>query len=149
MSDLDDWKTGAGYAAAMYLCYLAYTLIEPIVFPPIVRYPWQRAQSPYDEKQQKQKTVVLAGSYNPPHKGHLAMLQFLSENYKEVIAVVGMNPKKKYLVLPEERADMLKGMMDEHGIKNVKVQGNNDSFWIHSQLRSNLANQFFLQSSRA
>lgn len=68
-------------------------------------------------------TVVLAGSYNPPHYGHLHMLKYLAERFGQVIVVVGMNPDKKYLVSPEERAQLLRRMIQEERVgKNVKVE---------------------------
>ena len=68
--------------------------------------------------------VVLAGSYNPPHRGHVAMLSYLSQRYGEVIAVVGMNPAKKYAVSPQQRAEFIQQMIDaEEEIKdNVRVE---------------------------
>ena len=47
-------------------------LIKPIIFPVIVTFPWK-------DEVKEDKTVVLAGSYNPPHLGHLAMLEHLSK----------------------------------------------------------------------
>ena len=38
-------------------------------------------------------------------------LPTLSTRYGKVIAIVGMNPKKKYLVSPEERAELLRVML--------------------------------------
>jgi len=75
----------------------------------------------------KEVTVVLAGSYNPPHKGHLAMLTYLSERYGQVIAVIGMNPSKKYAVSPAQRADLLQQMIDKCIVKgdNTRSTGTN------------------------
>jgi len=52
---------------------LGYILIKPIIFPVIVTFPWKEGGEKED------KTVVLAGSYNPPHMGHLSMLEHLSK----------------------------------------------------------------------
>jgi len=38
--------------------------------------------------------------------------------------VVGMNPNKKYLVTPDERATLIRRMLEQHSVsKNVRVQG--------------------------
>lgn len=50
------------------------TLTHRIVNPTILRHPWPLQDEPGDQ----QRTVVLAGSYNPPHNGHLAMLSYLA-----------------------------------------------------------------------
>jgi pantetheine-phosphate adenylyltransferase len=59
----------------------------------------------------KDCTVIFAGSYNPPHNGHLALLEYLSRRYSKVIAVIGYNPDKKYLVSPQNRARLLQTMI--------------------------------------
>lgn len=60
------------------LVYCGVKLIGPIVYPTVIPYPWPKS-SLY--KLDKKLTVVLAGSFNPPHNGHLAMLHYLSERY--------------------------------------------------------------------
>ncbi len=65
--------------------------------------------------------VSLAGSYNPPHLGHLAMLRYLSERHDTVYAIIGFNPRKKYAVTPQARIDMVKRAVEEAGLKNVKA----------------------------
>jgi len=42
-----------------------------------------------------------------------------------VIVVVGMNPNKKYLVSPEERATLIRRMLEPHAAaaKHVQVKG--------------------------
>ena len=57
----------------------ALTLIYPIIMPTIIEYPWEIPTSATSRARDKQKIVILAGSYNPPHNGHLAMLEYLSE----------------------------------------------------------------------
>jgi uncharacterized SAM-binding protein YcdF (DUF218 family) len=56
------------------LLWTASVLVGPIVNPRIMRYPW-----PPSDPKDKNLTIVLAGSYNPPHSGHLAMLTYLSQ----------------------------------------------------------------------
>jgi phosphopantetheine adenylyltransferase len=44
--------------------------------------------------------------------------------YGKVIAVVGMNPNKKYLVSPEERVQLIRSMLSNNDkLNNVKAQG--------------------------
>lgn len=56
------------------LCLVIAPLIVRIVRPEIVTFPWDEDG---DAKEQDQ-IVILAGSYNPPHRGHLEMLGYLS-----------------------------------------------------------------------
>ena len=52
-----------------------------------------------------------------------AQLIFISR-YGKVIAVVGMNPNKKYLVSPEERVQLIRSMLSSNDkLHNVKAQG--------------------------
>lgn len=51
---------------------------------------------------------------------------YLSTRYGKVIAIVGMNPKKKYLVSPEERAELLR----------VMLRGNPDTAGVSVEGRS-------------
>lgn len=87
--------------AAFYLTYA-------IMFPQVVQYPWPGKDSLPSTRRDMETTVVVAGSYNPPHLGHLQMLLYLSKRYRNVIAVIGCNPNKKYQVSPQIRADMLR-----------------------------------------
>lgn len=81
----------------------------------------------------EERTVILAGSYNPPHFGHLAMLEYLSKRYRKVIAVVGYNPDKKYAVLPQERADLLQDMLKINTVQNVHVEVVNGYIWRYAK----------------
>ncbi|MBR5140004.1 MAG: pantetheine-phosphate adenylyltransferase [Clostridia bacterium] len=51
--------------------------------------------------------VILPGSYDPVTLGHLDLIRRAREQYGEVYAVVFVNPNKKYMFSPEERAEML------------------------------------------
>ena len=56
------------------LILISFRLIRPILAPTIVAFPWDTTN-----KSKEKQTVILAGSYNPPHLGHLAMLQYLAK----------------------------------------------------------------------
>lgn len=96
--------------------------IYRIFKPSIVAYPWGNGDdSTNDNNNIKafRQTVVFAASYNPPHHGHLRMLEYLSKKYDKVVAVVGFNPNKKYFVSPEDRADLLRKMLESRSINAV------------------------------
>ena len=118
---LDDLK--AFWLAYFYgvLAYAAVTLVVlvyQICWPKIITYPWK------EEEKQIKRTVIFAASYNPPHHGHVRILEYLSKRYTKVIAVVGFNPNKDYLVSPEQRADLLRDMLKStSATNNVEVDG--------------------------
>ena len=59
-------------------------LIFRIVFPTILSYPWSMPpENSRCRKREKRMTVVFAGSFNPPHWGHLVMIRYLAERYAE------------------------------------------------------------------
>jgi hypothetical protein len=61
------------YAGLLCAIVAAVVLIQPILLPVIIEFPWE------DKNVKESQTVILAGSYNPPHRGHLAMLEYLSK----------------------------------------------------------------------
>jgi pantetheine-phosphate adenylyltransferase len=123
-----------GLAAVALLAYAALRLILPILWPRIHGYPW-RLPSDYRQKQREKKmTVVLAGSYNPPHRGHFAMISHLSERYGAVIVVVGMNAGKTYAVTPDERAALLRTILKT--LPNVRVEVVSGYIWRFAKERN-------------
>jgi pantetheine-phosphate adenylyltransferase len=96
-----------------FLLYVYYTVSNPVIISH--PYPSPEATPPGE----KDNVVLLAGSYNPPHKGHLEMLKHLSSTNEKVYAVVGFNPSKKYPVAPEDRVKMLQAMTTEAKLTNV------------------------------
>ena len=125
-----NWQDGLVIIVLLVACiYAIYTLIHPILVPPILRYPWPYDRQPRD----KQRTVAIAGSYNPPHRGHLAMIAHLSERYGRVLVVLGCNPHKRYAVTPDERAGLLRTMVQAY--PNVQVHVVSGYIWRFAKPR--------------
>ena len=97
------------FAVAAVLDPLISLIIHPIILP----YPWplsseeESGQTTDDSK----RMVVFAASFNPPHKGHLAMLEYLARRYGSVWVVIGRNPDKLYDVSPDQRAELVRTML--------------------------------------
>lgn len=104
----------------------AASLLPPIFYPRIIMFPWIPSFTPLKDKR---KTVVMAGSFNPPHRGHLSMLQCLSERYGRVIVAIGFNPDKQYVVSPEKRKELVERMTDH--LANVETQLIDGYIWRH------------------
>jgi cytidyltransferase-like protein len=96
----------------------AIVLIGRIAFPTIVEYPWRLGTN-----EESRQLVVLAGSFNPPHLGHLAIIRYLSQRYGKVLVVIGFNPHKHYDVTPQQRQSLLVHMIESSGCYNVGVKG--------------------------
>ncbi|CAK0896407.1 unnamed protein product [Prorocentrum cordatum] len=60
---------------------------------------------PYAAPSRREGVAVLAGSFNPPHLGHLQMLTHLAAAHETVYAVIGVNPSKRYAVSAYERQE--------------------------------------------
>merc|ERR1711862_494938 len=65
--------------------------------------------------------AVFAGSFNPPHNGHGEIMRYISRNHKELIVVIGVNPKKSYTVTAPQRKEILEVMVKSMGLTNVRV----------------------------
>jgi pantetheine-phosphate adenylyltransferase len=105
-------------------------LLWPLVFPKILAYPWPDTKHP-----SYPTVVILAGSFNPPHFGHYAMIRYLAQRHAKVICVVGCNPKKKYDVSPDERANLVRRMMSKYSPDNVEVQVVTTYIWRYGKSR--------------
>jgi pantetheine-phosphate adenylyltransferase len=106
-------------------------LVFRVVFPTIISHPW--SIPPKDSRQSKfdkKSTVVLAGSFNPPHLGHLVMIRYLADRYGRVICCIGVNPNKTYDVTPQSRAEILREMLShDEGCKNITVEVVSGYIW--------------------
>mmetsp|Transcript_11505 Transcript_11505/g.25326 ORF Transcript_11505/g.25326 Transcript_11505/m.25326 type:complete len:167 (+) Transcript_11505:112-612(+) len=103
-------------------------LIYRILFPAIISYPWDMpGEKSRQRKREKKMAVVFAGSFNPPHWGHLVMIRYLVERYGRVICCIGVNPNKEYEVSPQTRAQILREMIVHNlpnaSAKSVQVEG--------------------------
>lgn len=93
------------------------------------------------------RSVVFAGSFNPPHHGHFEIIRYLSKTFSEVHVVIGINPAKRlavemgisfpetpagavivnspkqrtYPVSPDERKAIIEHALPSMGAQNVKV----------------------------
>mmetsp|Transcript_20223 Transcript_20223/g.52607 ORF Transcript_20223/g.52607 Transcript_20223/m.52607 type:complete len:245 (+) Transcript_20223:142-876(+) len=65
--------------------------------------------------------VLFAGSWNPPHAGHVAILRALAKRHGHVYACVGHNAKKTYLVDAEERARLVRVVVDADPVLRGRV----------------------------
>jgi hypothetical protein len=70
------------YAGLLCAIAVAVVLIRPILWPVIIEFPWE------DKSVKESQTVILAGSYNPPHRGHLAMLEYLSKRWVYHLGII-------------------------------------------------------------
>lgn len=110
---------------ALFLLYVAYT----VCCPTIISHPYATSTSQTSDTPDTQALSIaasynsccLAGSYNPPHLGHLAMLTHLSKIHKTVYAIVGFNPSKHYPVSPQARLELLQKLIANAELKNVKA----------------------------
>mmetsp|Transcript_23429 Transcript_23429/g.46636 ORF Transcript_23429/g.46636 Transcript_23429/m.46636 type:complete len:242 (+) Transcript_23429:134-859(+) len=130
-------------AALLSIAAAISILIFRVIFPTIITHPWRLP--PKDSRQSKsdkKSTVVLAGSFNPPHLGHLVMIRYLAERYGRVICCIGVNPNKQYDVTPQSRAEILREMLiHDGGCNNVTVEVVSGYIWRFARTQN--ASSFF------
>jgi len=115
-SSVLEWFFSLLQGIALVSIVAVFYLTFQILFPNVVPYPWPKGE-------RSAKTVLIAGSFNPPHLGHLQMIQYLSSKYKHVFVVIGCNPNKSYSVSPQTRAEMLREMLStNNNNNNVSVE---------------------------
>eukprot|EP00804_Cyclotella_cryptica_P029411 CCRYP_013363-RA/>CCRYP_013363-RA protein AED:0.12 eAED:0.12 QI:194/1/1/1/0.5/0.66/3/376/239 len=106
-----------------------------VLFPTVLTHPWKLSpnESP-QRKREKESLVVFAGSFNPPHWGHLVMIRYLAERYGSVICCIGVNPTKRYDVTPNERAEILKAVISSNfSLNNVRVEVVSGYIWRYAR----------------
>jgi pantetheine-phosphate adenylyltransferase len=65
------------------------------------------------------RRVIYPGSFDPPHNGHLDVLQRASRLFDEVIVAVAFNEQKKSLFTPAERHQLLIACIGD--LPNVQI----------------------------
>ena len=65
--------------------------------------------------------VLFAGSWNPPHAGHVAILRALAKRHGHVYACVGHNAKKTYQVDAAQRAMLVRAVVDADPVLRNRV----------------------------
>ncbi|MCB1136603.1 MAG: pantetheine-phosphate adenylyltransferase [Chlamydiia bacterium] len=66
----------------------------------------------YQTRVSPNRHVVFAGSFDPPTKGHEAVLERLAQQYDGVCAVVAVNPSKTYTVAADKRVQWLNQVIE-------------------------------------
>ena len=72
---------------------------------------------------------IYAGSFDPPTKGHLWMIEQGAQLYDELVVVLGVNPDKKGFLTGQQRMDALRGML-AGGPANVRVEKMQGGFLV-------------------
>jgi pantetheine-phosphate adenylyltransferase len=71
-------------------------------------------------KRRASKTAVFAGSFDPPTRGHVDLIQRCRKLFDKTIVAVGRNPEKTPMFTPEERVEILRELLGHDG--NVEVE---------------------------
>ena len=72
---------------------------------------------------------IYAGSFDPPTKGHLWMIEQGAQLFDELVVVLGVNPDKKGFLTGQQRMDALRGML-AGGPANVRVEKMQGGFLV-------------------
>ena len=73
--------------------------------------------------------ALFAGSFNPPHRGHLAIITRLAASHRAVHVVIGHNTSKRYDVSPTERKRLVEAMVRAARLAHVLVEVTDDYIW--------------------
>lgn len=71
---------------------------------------------------------IYAGSFDPPTKGHLWMMQRGSALFDELVVVLAVNPDKKGFLTMEQRAALLRELAES--LPNVRVACLTEGFLV-------------------
>jgi pantetheine-phosphate adenylyltransferase len=71
-------------------------------------------------KRRTAKTAVFAGSFDPPTRGHIDLIQRCRKLFDKTIVAVGRNPEKSPMFTPEERVEILRELLGAN--HDVEVQ---------------------------
>jgi pantetheine-phosphate adenylyltransferase len=63
--------------------------------------------------------AAFPGSFDPPTSGHINIIQRAASIFGELVVVIAENRQKKYLFTAEERASMIRELVNDR--KNVSV----------------------------
>lgn len=72
---------------------------------------------------------IYAGSFDPPTKGHLWMIEQGAALFDELVVVLGVNPDKKSFLSEAQRMEALRGMLTG-GPANVRVEKMQGGFLV-------------------
>ena len=65
--------------------------------------------------------IILPGSFDPPTKGHLNVMQRASGMFDRIEVVIAANPQKKYFFTAQERFDMITSLVADLNNVNVTI----------------------------
>ena len=66
--------------------------------------------------------VLYAGSWNPPHCGHVALLRCMAAQHAKIYACVGHNAAKRYAVPAARRAELIRAAVDADDALRGRVE---------------------------
>ena len=69
-----------------------------------------------------EKTAVYPGSFDPITNGHVDIITRGLKIFDEIIVLVARHPEKKYLFSIEERMDMIREVIREHGKDHKRIK---------------------------
>jgi pantetheine-phosphate adenylyltransferase len=65
--------------------------------------------------------AAFPGSFDPPTFGHLNIIQRAAGIFDEVLVVVAENRQKKHLFSADERVEMIRRLVEDHGNVSVAI----------------------------
>jgi pantetheine-phosphate adenylyltransferase len=110
-------------AAVLLVGLFTWLIFYPLCFPSVQSFPYGCCHP-------MRGCCVLAGSFNPPHEGHLAMIKHLAATHRRVHVAIGFNASKRYSVSPAERVALLREMLA--ALPNVEVATSHGYIWRHA-----------------